>query len=54
MFEQVDQVNSKVESVVKVVEDIKEFKEVVKNRSEELEKSTQFISGWHEELTHEQ
>ena len=54
LSEQVNQVNSKVESVLKVVEDINEFKEVVTNRLEELEKSTQFISSKHEELTHKQ
>ena len=43
-----------LKSSLKVVEDIKEFKEVVTNRLEELEKSTQFISSKHEELTHEQ
>ena len=54
LSEQVNQVNSKVEPVLKVVEDIKEFKVVVTNRLEELEKSAQFISSKHEELTHEQ
>ena len=54
LSEQVNQVNSKVESVLKVVEDIKEFKEVVTNRIKKLEKSAQFISSKHEELTHEQ
>ena len=54
LSEQVNHVNSKVESVLKVVEDIKEFKEVATNRLEELEKSTQFTSSKHEELTHEQ
>ena len=54
LSEQVNQVNSKVESVLKVVEDIKEFKEMVTNRLGKFEKSAQFISSKHEELTHEQ